>query len=206
MPLGLEVDTAELLKFTRFMQNIPKRTGAAIARGLNTVGENMVREMVKYQADLTGLDENELAALVEVKKATADDLSFEMDASAISTKTDFSRPWIQRDDSDTSFSDSTLVKVVTSGDELVCDKCNDVADHSPYTLAEVRALNPYGSDFGSGTNLVHPNCRCMTQAWQATRSLPVRSAGSDAPPELFTMKQLGKAIAAEMEVVLKAID
>jgi hypothetical protein len=202
----LEVDTAELLKFTRYMQNIPKRTGAAIARGLNTVGENMVREMIKFQAEQTGLDENELAALVEVKKATPDDLSFEMDASAISTKTDFSRPWVKRDDSDTSFSDSTLVKIVTSGDELVCDKCLSAADHSPWTLAEVRAMNPYGADFGSGTNLVHPNCRCMTQAWQATRTLPVRASGSEAPPELFTMKQLGKAIADEMQVVLKAID
>jgi hypothetical protein len=206
MPLGLEIDTNALLKFTRYMENIPRRTGAAIARGLNTVGDNMVREMIKYQADLTGLDENELAKLVEVKRASPSDLSFEMDASAISTKTDFSRPWVKRDDSDTSFSDNTLVKVVTSGDELVCEKCNDVADHSPWTLAEIRAMNPYGTDFGSGTNLVHPNCRCMTQAWQATRTLPVRTAGSDAPPELFTMKQLGKAIADEMEVILKATD
>jgi hypothetical protein len=166
----------------------------------------MVREMIKYQADQTGLDPNDLAALVQVKRASASDLSFEMDASAISTKTDFSRPWVRRDESDTSFNDSTLVKVVTSGDEHVCDKCNEVADHSPWTLAEIRGMNPYGPDFGSGTNLVHPNCRCITQAWQATRTLPVRVSGTEAPPELFTMKQLGKAIADEMEVVLKATD
>jgi hypothetical protein len=204
--LGLEVDTTDLLRFIRYMDNIPKKTGAAIARGLNTVGERAVRAMIEYQAEISGLDPEVLASLIEVKKATPDDLTWEMDASKISTQTDFSRPWDIRDASDTSFDDNTLVKVVTSGDEHVCEKCLDVADHSPWTLAEIRQMNPYGSDFGSGTNLVHPNCRCITQDWQATRVLPVRVSGTEAPPELFTMRQLGRAIADEMEVVISAKD
>ena len=202
--LGLEVDTSELLHWARLMQNVPKRTKAAIARGLNTVGDNVVRNAVQAQSEATGLDPNELEALIVVKKATPDDLSWSMDQSAILTKTDFSRPWDTP--SDGTFDQNTLVKVITSGDELVCEKCNDVADHSPYTLEEVRALNPYGADFGSGTNLVHPNCRCATAPWQATRVLPVSVVGSDAPPELFTMRELGQAVAAELQVAIFAKD
>jgi hypothetical protein len=202
--LGLEVDTSELLKWSRLMRNVPKRTKAAIARALNTVGDNIVHNAVEYNAEATGLDPSDLERLIVVKKATPDDLTWSMDQSAILTKTNFARPWETPDDG--TFDQSTLVKVITQNDDYVCEKCIDVADHSPYTLEEVRNLNPYGPDFGTGTNLVHPNCRCATAPWQATRELPVSVVGTDAPPELFTMRQLGQAVAAEMQVAIFAKD
>jgi hypothetical protein len=202
--LGLEVDSEDVLHWARLMQNVPRRTKAAIARGLNTVGDNIVREAIQYHSDTTGLDPTELERLIIVKKATPDDLTWSLDQSALVSNTEWSRPWASPDDG--TFDQATLVRVVHSGDEHVCEKCIEVADHSPYTLAEVKALNPYGADFGSGTNLVHPNCRCMTQAWQATRVLPVAVVGSGAPPELFTMRQLGEAVAGELKVAIFAKD
>jgi hypothetical protein len=207
--IKIDVDTGELLKWARYMNRVPKRTGAAISRALNTVGDNILRVRINTIAENTGFDPDEIESAIEVKKATPNDLSWSMDASKLSTDNKFSRPWQTRGDSNSdSFDDRTLVKVVTSGDEYVCDKCNYVADHSPYTMQEIHNMNPYGMEFGSGTNLVHPNCRCITQAWQATRMLPVSidSGGTQAPAELFTMRQLGEAIAGELQVEMKATD
>jgi hypothetical protein len=205
--LNVTIDTNELLKWARYMNNVPKRTGAAISRALNTVGENVLQVRINGIAEATGFEPDEIAGAIEVKKATPNDLTWSMDASKLSTDAKWSRPWQTRGDPNSdSFDDRTLVKVITSGDELVCEKCNYVADHSPYTMEEIRNMNPYGMGTGSGTNLVHPNCRCATQAWQATRMLPVSFSGAGAPAELFTMRQLGDAIAGELKVEMKATD
>lgn len=41
------------------------------------------------------------------------------------------------------------VEVLTAGDDLVCEECEDIASGGPYTLDEARGLIP-----------AHPNCRC----------------------------------------------
>jgi len=47
-----------------------------------------------------------------------------------------------------------LVNVVTAGDDLVCEECQDIADDSPYELDEAMALLP-----------AHPQCRCKVMLW-----------------------------------------
>lgn len=42
-----------------------------------------------------------------------------------------------------------LVEVLTAGDDLVCQICEDIAAEGPYTIQEARGLIP-----------AHPNCRC----------------------------------------------
>jgi hypothetical protein len=200
----ISVDTSDLLKWSRYMSNVPRRTGAAVARALNTVGDNILREWIAYNADQTGMSMDVIQQHIEVHKATPDDLRWEMDATGLSPNANWSRPW--QSSGDEAFDDDrALVKIVTRGDEHVCEKCIEVSDHSPYTMAEVRAMNPTGMSSPHGrddaTNIVHAGCRCVTQAWQATRMLPVTTT-ADAPPELFTMRQLGRAIADELKIVL----
>jgi hypothetical protein len=196
LSLRINVDTSDLLKWSRYMNRIPKKTGAAIARGLNTVGDNIVHNAAQAMAETTGLDPNDIIELIEVKKATADDLKWSMDASKVAPPSlDWSRPWDKR----TGFDDRTLVKVVTSFDKLVCDRCLAVEKNSPYTLEEVNSMNPYGN------GIVHPNCRCMVQAWYATRQLPV-TFGRGAKSQLFTMRELGEKVAEELKLTIRAID
>jgi hypothetical protein len=205
---GIEVDTSDLLKWARYLQTIPRKTNPAIARALNSVGDNAVKTATAYIADQMGFDPDDVADMIIVKRAAPDDLSFEINMSNIYQSGD-SRPWEGRDGSDSSFEQNTLVKIVTSGDEAVCQKCLDAAENSPYTLEEVNDMNPLHIDAtGERTEIVHPLCRCIIQNWQATRQLPVRLSGvggASAPPELFTMRQLGQAIAGELEVVIKAV-
>jgi hypothetical protein len=42
-----------------------------------------------------------------------------------------------------------MVDILTAGDDLVCDICQDIADDAPYTLDEALDLIP-----------AHANCRC----------------------------------------------
>jgi hypothetical protein len=192
--IDVSVDVSELLNWARLMNRMPRKTPAAIARGLNTVGDNIAHNAAHVMAEATGLDPNDVFEMIEVKQATPGDLNWSMDASKVAPPSmDWSRPWDKR----TGFQDNELVKVVTFGDNDVCEKCLDVEEHSPYTLEEVNSMNPYGN------GIVHPNCRCMVQNWQATRSLPV-TFGKGAQAELFTMKQLGDAVAQELKMTLTA--
>jgi hypothetical protein len=195
--MDVSLDTTELLKWARYMNRVPRRTGAAIARALNTVGDNILHEAAHAVAQETGLDPNDVFDLIGVKKATPDDLNWSMDTSKVfqSEQMDWSRPWDKR----TGFDDRTLLKVITRDDGTVCDKCIEVAAHSPYTLEELMGMNPYNN------GLVHPNCHCWTETWHATRQMPV-TFGKGAPVQLFTMKQLGDAVAKELKTTLTARD
>jgi hypothetical protein len=42
-----------------------------------------------------------------------------------------------------------IVEVLTAGDDLVCQECEDISEEGPYEIDEARALIP-----------AHPNCRC----------------------------------------------
>lgn len=42
-----------------------------------------------------------------------------------------------------------LVEVLTAGDDLVCEECEDIARDGPFTISEARGKIP-----------AHPNCRC----------------------------------------------
>jgi hypothetical protein len=65
--------------------------------------------------------------------------------------------------------DLSEVDVLTAGDELVCQTCQDISDDGPYDLATAEGLLP-----------VHPNCRCAVIPAYDLRFAPVRDAG---PPD-----------------------
>ena len=101
---------------------------------------------------------------------------------------------------------------MTTGDGHDCEICNDVAENSPYTIEEVEQMATKWAGFeGAGgpgvrTNLVHPNCRCLTQPWTAARRMPITMGeGRGAPSALLNARQLGQAIAEELQVTIRAI-
>lgn len=47
-----------------------------------------------------------------------------------------------------------LAGIRTAGDDRVCDRCNHMAQRSPYTLARAKGLIP-----------LHPRCRCSWYLW-----------------------------------------
>ena len=195
--IDINIDVSDLLKWSRYLETIPKKTPTAIARALNTVGDNVVRRIADYVSTGTGLHPDDVASLMTVKRASPSDLTWSIDASQLAPPSlDWSRPWDKPADQEQTFDSSILVKIVTAGDEKVCPVCERLAEQSPYTLPEAQQLLP-----------VHENCRCLLTSWQATRKLPVTFGQNGAmPPELLSTKELGDAIGMELKAVLRAVE
>jgi hypothetical protein len=60
------------------------------------------------------------------------------------------------------FSPPVLVNVLTSGDDRVCDDCNDIAAEGPYDIDTAQGLIPS-----------HPNCRCAFVPFDDSRYAPI---------------------------------
>jgi|SRR5215831_3594980 len=213
----LYVDITDLLHWARFLAELPRHTPPAIARALNIYGDEIVHAVVESIAQRTDLEEHAIRMNVYVKEATPDDLVWEMDATAmLPGPQDWARPWDGRNTNQ--FDNDTLLKVVTQadltgGDAGVCDVCLDVAQNSPYTQQQIAEMQAKWADYtppvsvqGTRTNLVHPNCRCITQPWSMDRRVPITfDASGAAPQQLLTMRQLGQRVASELKLEIRTI-
>lgn len=212
--IEVSVKTDEILKWARFMQEIPKRTPRAIANSLNAAGDEILRQSIDYLADMTGLDVPDVQNAIAVRRATPSRLEWSMDASAITLEEspNWERPW-ESSSGDKSFKSQQLLKIITSEDFKVCPVCEEAAENSPYTPEDINKLAAKWKDYepphpveGPRTNLVHPNCRCVTVPWEVSRRLNVNFAAARPrqKPVVLTMHQLSEIIAQELGGVLRA--
>ena len=204
------VDGAGLLKWSRYLDHIQQRTPEALARALNDYGEGVARGKAQAIADKHDLWWTEVLSMFEIREATPQRLEWRMDASALEGDTLGRMP--TRDTKQ--FERETLVKIVTSGDGRVCPICQEAVDKSPWALYELDEFLAKHHNFlaehkdwvqgpGERTNLLHPNCRCVTQPWASKRRMSLTFGGKSAPPELFTARQLGERVAAELKVAIR---
>jgi len=211
MTARVKVKADDILRWARYLDAVPKKTRPAVARAINDYGSRAAESYSEMLSARTGLDAHEIRNLIEIKEATPDNLIWEMDASAVAMPpSNWERPWEAR--SDKTFQQQTLVKIVTSGDDVTCDICAEAALNSPYTMEEIGNLSkrwqhwePAAGVTGTRTNLLHPNCRCVLQPWRETRRLSVSFGGKSAPPELLNARQFGRRVADELKVVIRAI-
>jgi len=211
--ITLDIDAKDLMVWARHADKILKATPIRIMRALNQYGDTVVRKVVEYVVENTGMEADDVVDLIEVQKATRYDLTWAMDATAamntVGMDTVFDRPWESRDNS--KFDQERLVKIVTMNDGYDCEVCEEAAMQSPYTMAQIEEMQAKWANYTARggpagpadmrTNLIHPNCRCTIAPWYSTRRLPVtfrdKGAGS-APPELFTPNQLAQTIRNEL--------
>jgi len=163
---SIHVDADDLLRWARYLETIPRKTRPAVARALNVAGEGIVNGVVRYFVDKNDWPSDVVRNMIIVKEATPENWTWSMDATELSPQSyEWSRPWEARDKGD--FDKQALVKIITSGDESVCPVCTDAAEHSPYTMEEIAALQAkwanYVPDEGIiassfRSNLLHPNC------------------------------------------------
>jgi hypothetical protein len=206
----IDVKLDDLLRWTRYLDELPPHLPAALARGLNFYGEQTVRGMAETLADQYGLETGAVMNLIVVRRASPGNLKFEADASAVArADPQWLRPWQERDIK--TFEQDTLLKIVTVGDRHDCEICEEMAQKSPWTKREIDQMaakwagwhGASGPAPGERTNLVHPNCRCVTQPWTSTRRLKMTFAGKGAPAELFSTRQLGRIMADELKVTIR---
>jgi hypothetical protein len=204
--MEISINTDDLLKWARAFDEVPKHTHAAIARALNAIGAQIERGAAEYVAEQSDLDPNDVMGMIDVTMATPDDLTWEMNATAVSLQQqEWSKPWDKSGDH--SFDQTTLLNIITCGDGKVCEICQEASEGGPYSAEEIQNLAlkwanyvPPASVTGVRTNLLHPNCRCSTQQWRSLRKTPVTFGKTGAsPPELLTARQIGRAVAVELK-------
>lgn len=188
-------NATDILKYARYYDELPKKIKPALANALNFIGKTVVDKTVDYIEQTSGLNTADIREMIEVHEATPENLNWDMDASRVAPPSlDWSRPW-DKAQSDV-FDDSTLVKIITMEDEKVCPICERAADESPYTLTEAQEMLP-----------LHPNCRCLLQAFSSSRRLSVTFGRPGAAwTTLLTPKQIADEVSAELEVALKIRD
>lgn len=194
--MELKIDTRELLRWARLVDEVPDETKRSIANALNQFGNSIARQMAVGIAQETGLPIHQVSALFDISPASARNLYWELDTSRVAgvdtalKRRMPSRPWEKGEEG--AFLQA-LVKVITAEDEMVCEKCQEIADNGPYTLEVARAMIP-----------AHPNCRCLVQSFTPSRRAPVTfanrfGAAPRAHTQLLSIEQLASKIRAVAE-------
>jgi hypothetical protein len=200
--MKIAVDASELLQWAMGMGAAARVTKFNVARALNKLGGEIADSLADDFTVGTGFTASEVRRLFEIKKATAGDLAWELDAGKLmevspSRKTSAQRKGAADHGRFSQFPPGTLVDVITAGDVKVkiaaeggqlagtrlvevCDICLQKEEDGPYSIEQIMAFGAKWSDFAPSspgvTNLFHPNCRCTV--WPTGK----RSFGPRKPP------------------------
>lgn len=161
--MNITVNAKSLLSWARFGEEAPKVTKRNLAKALNDFGSGIARATAMTVSRDTGLPIDQVSRMLEIRHATSNNLFWEMDASRViddqSQRKFPKREWKSGEDQQFK---QALVKILTREDELVCEKCQEVSEHGPYTLEEAQKILP-----------VHPNCRCFIDSYAPKRRAPL---------------------------------
>lgn len=210
--ISVQINVAQLLKLGDRLKTISRDTRRKAAFALNKAGAQMMMVAAQKLATDAGLELNEVLDLMTVKKATANDLTYEIDASAVLPLAEeegkWQRPWDTRRSADNS---KRLLKIVDYHDERVCPICEEAAENSPYTAAEIQNMQakwahytpPYEVE-GTRTNLIHPNCRCIVTPWRKRAAATTIRADSRSFIAEGIGKKIGRTLLQEFKATIKA--
>lgn len=188
--ISLNVDTSALARYTKRLKSIPPKNKAAIARALNEVGNGVVRELAQSVAKDTRMPVERVRALITTHRASAANMTFSIRMKAPAEDEKGTR---KRGE----FVEGSLVIVVTRGDDKVCQVCQDIADGSPYTIEDARALIPHGGPLGDH------NCRCELRPFYTRQKLQAKTETGQ--PMQLTMKQLAAKVREYTALNLRAM-
>lgn len=180
---------------------------------LNKLGTSALQTSTDYLSGQTGLDSVDVRNAIQVHEATPQDLMWSMDARSITLEPspNWERPW--EAPGDNTFNQQQLLQIITMNDVKVCQVCAQAAENSPYTVEDINKLAAEWKDFeppylvgGDRTNLCHPNCRCRTVPWNASRRQNTTFANTpSSPPVLLTGQEIVEAFATEVRGMLKGV-
>lgn len=206
--LNVAVEAKGLLKFARYLGDVPKMTNKNLAAALNVAGDNVTRQVIETISLSSGLDRELVRRMIKVKKASEGSLRWTIDVSDVWKPTGPTRQLPKRAFPGTPIAERVtpeqLVKVVTTGDGRVCPICEQIKRGGPYTLTEVRNMSARLNHYGGG--LFHPHCRCGTAPFNPTRKLVLdtrKAAAVDSKAvKTMTIKQIAAQIKKQSAIAL----
>lgn len=164
--LSVTINSDDLMRWIRVAEQSRGKITVAIVDALNEAGDALKDELANDLASSFEAPVGDMQALIRTARATPGDLSYEIDtrlARALelppSGRRMGGRAWSRRPEE--FFREEELVKIVSSGDNLVCERCQDL-EGTVHSIEEARLLIP-----------AHPNCRCNVISARARR-LPVK--------------------------------
>ena len=187
MAVDLSVDTSDLIKFANRMESAAKTTGPIITASLNEIGDQVLSLVATNLTKQSGLTLEQVRGMIKVKRASRNDLAYELTIQRELTEGDDIRKLEgKRESTDFGKRDpNDLVIIVTKDDDLVCMDCEELAAAGPMPLDVAKEHIPK-----------HPHCRCVILPYvQKGKRLPVTMTsltGTD--PE----KRMGRSIDVSM--------
>jgi len=162
--MKIGVDTSDLLSFVRRLGKAKEATTPALAVSINEVGDGLVAVLATNISNDTGLGLEQVRGLMLVKRATRNDLAYDVIVNNRLLEDDPSTLEGRRESRDFGKQrPETLVIVVSIKDDLVCADCEELAAAGPMPIEIAREHVPK-----------HPHCRCVIMPYVAKgKRLPV---------------------------------
>ena len=208
--IEIKIQAADLLKWGEQLDEFCKDVPIMFSSVLNKLGNSALQTSTDYLSAQTGLDGIDVRNAIQIHEATPQDLLWTMDARSVTLEPspNWARPW--QAPGDNTFNQQQLLRVVTSGDGRVCEICANAAE-KPWTVEDINAAAAKWKDFqpphpvvGERSNLLHPNCRCHTVPWDASRQQGADFAGVESnPPVVLTGREIVETFATEVRGMLK---
>jgi len=162
--MKIGVDTSDLLSFVRRLGKAKEATTPALAVSINEVGDGLVAVLATNISNDTGRGLEQVRGLMRVKRATRNDLAYDVIVNNRLLEDDPSTLEGRRESRDFGKQrPETLVIVVSIKDDLVCADCEELAAAGPMPIEIAREHVPK-----------HPHCRCVIMPYVAKgKRLPV---------------------------------
>jgi hypothetical protein len=196
------------MRLTRNAERMAQDFDSAITEALNETGDAVVREITDDISRDTGITIAEAAGFVTPTRATKGNNKYVINIHAGMVETDrVSRRLPSRvfddpeGDPDRIFGQAVLAKVITAGDNKVCEICERISEEGPYSADELRGLKDQHPHF------LNPQlgCRCALQSFEASGRIGFQAKqGQSKIDTKGSLGQLAAQIRANVRTVLRA--
>jgi hypothetical protein len=202
--MRIKVDYSAVMNYIAKLSKAEEITTPAISVGLNEVGDGLITVLASNIARETGLGVEEVRGLMQVKRATKNDLNYDITVDGRLLEDDPRTLEGKRESRDFGKQrPETLVIIVNVKDDLVCMDCEELAAAGPMPIEIAREHIPK-----------HPHCRCTIMPYVPKgRRMPVqmtsltgtresRRSGGKANREM-TLRQMAQEILDKMATTIR---
>jgi len=194
MAVKVAVDSSDLVKFAKTLDEGEKITKEVLTTSVNAVGDQVVSLVATTLSRQSGLSLEQVRGLMKVKRAKRGDIVFEVTVNkGLIEKDDIRRLEGRRESRDFGKrAPDEMVIIVAKDDELVCPDCEELAAAGPMPLQIAKQHVPK-----------HPNCRCVI--------LPYTPRGKRLPVTMTTVsgtdpsKRMGGKKPVNVDMTLRQI-
>jgi hypothetical protein len=160
--MKIKIDAKDVIAYAEKLDRAEKATKPAISVGLNEVGDGLVSVLATNLAKETGLGVEQVRGLMQVKRATKNNLNYDVIVNNRLLEDDPTTLEGRRESRDFGTQRPKTLVIIVNQDEP-CSDCEELAAAGPMPIEIAREHIPK-----------HPNCRCVIMPYAPKgKRLPV---------------------------------